>query len=78
MGMSQNEYPLHPGQAHAEPLYVQVPLEEYEGLKKKINILETDKAELKFTIVKLQKQIIEIAKKPLITEKQNVTSRKDH
>lgn len=76
--MSQNEYPLHPGQTHAEPLYVQVPLEEYEGLKKKINMLETDKAELKFTIVKLQKQIIKIAKEPLITEKQNVTSRKDY
>ena len=76
--MDPKDYPLHPGQAHTEPLYVHVPLEEYEGLKKKINILETDKAELKFTIVKLQKQIIEIAKKPLITEKQNVTSRKDH
>ena len=76
--MSQNDYPLHPGQTRADTLYVQVPLEEYEGLKKKINILETDKAELKFTIVKLQKKIIEIAKKPLITEKQNVTSRKDY
>lgn len=63
--MGTKDYPLHPGQAHAEPLYVQVPIEEYEGLKKK-------------TIVKLQKQIIEIAKKPLITEKQNVTSRKDY
>lgn len=76
--MSQNDYPLHHGQIHADPLYVQVPLEEYEGLKKKINMLETDKAELKFTIVKLQKQIIKIAKEPLITEKQNVTSRKDY
>lgn len=77
MGMIQNKYPLHPGQNHAEPLYKQVPLEEYEGMKKKITELETDKAELKLAIVKLQKQIIEIAKKPLITEKQNVTSRKD-
>lgn len=75
--MGTKDYPIHHGQTHAKPLYVQVPLEEYEGLKKKINILETDKAELKFAIVKLQKQIIEIAKKPLITEKQNVTSRKD-
>ena len=61
--MSMNDYPLHPMQTHVEPLYVQIPLEEYESLKKKINILETDKVELKFTISKLQKQIIAIAKK---------------
>lgn len=50
-------------QTHVEPLYVQIPLEEYESLKKKINILETDNEELKFTISNLQKQIIAIAKK---------------
>jgi hypothetical protein len=25
-------YPLHPGQTHAEPLYAHIPLEEYERL----------------------------------------------
>ncbi len=25
-------YPLHPGQTHAQPLYAQIPLEEYERL----------------------------------------------
>ena len=27
-----NNYPLHPGQTHAEPLYATIPLEEYERL----------------------------------------------
>lgn len=62
---------------HAEPLYRQVPLEEYEGMKKKITELETDKAELKFTILKLQKQVIAISKENLKKEKENVSSRKD-
>ena len=26
------DYPLHPGQTHAQPLYAQIPLEEYESL----------------------------------------------
>lgn len=63
--------------ANTGTLYVQVPLEEYEGMKKKINMLETDKAELKFTIVKLQKQVIAISKENLKKEKENVSSRKD-
>lgn len=28
------DYPLHPGQTHAQPLYAQIPLEEYEALMK--------------------------------------------
>lgn len=27
------DYPLHPQQTHAKPLYVTIPLEEYEKLK---------------------------------------------
>ena len=27
-------YPLHPGQTHADPLYVPVPLEEYKRIMK--------------------------------------------
>lgn len=26
------EYPLHPGQTHADPLYATIPLEEYERI----------------------------------------------
>jgi hypothetical protein len=29
-----NDYPLHPGQTHVEPLYVNIPLEEYESIMK--------------------------------------------
>ena len=37
-------YPLHPGQTRAEPLYATIPLDEYEGLKKKIRSLENELA----------------------------------
>jgi hypothetical protein len=30
--MPKYDYPLHPGQTNAEPLYAQIPLEEYERL----------------------------------------------
>ena len=30
--MPKNNYPLHPGQAHVQPLYTQIPLEEYEHI----------------------------------------------
>ena len=30
--MPKDNYPLHPGQTHAQPLYAQIPLEEYENL----------------------------------------------
>ncbi|MBR5315123.1 MAG: hypothetical protein IKU45_06910 [Clostridia bacterium] len=32
--MSENNYPLHPGQDHVPPYYVQVPQSEYEALKR--------------------------------------------
>ena len=32
--MDNKQYPLHPGQTHAEPYYCTIPLEEYETLKK--------------------------------------------
>ena len=48
--MPKDDYPLHPGQTHAEPYYCTIPLEEYENLKDEINHLrslnETMKAEL--------------------------------
>lgn len=30
----KDNYPLHPGQTHADPYYCTIPLEEYEALKK--------------------------------------------
>jgi PHD/YefM family antitoxin component YafN of YafNO toxin-antitoxin module len=48
--MPKDNYPLHPGQTHAEPYYVTIPVEEYESLKDEINHLrginETMRAEL--------------------------------
>ena len=48
--MPKHDYPLHPGQTHAEPYYCTIPLEEYENLKDEINHLrslnETMRAEL--------------------------------
>ena len=59
--MSQNEYPLHPVQTHAEPLYVQVPLEEYESLKAENERPRHDKKELMETIEKMRRQVIDMA-----------------
>lgn len=38
--MPKHDYPLHPGQTHAEPYYCTIPLEEYEALKKRVRELE--------------------------------------
>lgn len=46
------DYPLHPQQTHAEPLYCQIPLEEYESIKK-------ENQELKEANKKLEKAIKE-------------------
>ena len=40
------DYPLHPGQTHAEPLYAQIPLEEYERLMRENKRLKARTAEL--------------------------------
>jgi hypothetical protein len=39
-GEVSKDYPLHPGQTHAEPLYATVPLEHYEALQRRVNELE--------------------------------------
>lgn len=48
--MPKHDSPLHPDQAHAEPYYCTIPLEEYENLKDEISHLrslnETMRAEL--------------------------------
>ena len=35
------DYPLHPQQTHAEPLYRTIPLDEYEAMKKRVRHLRT-------------------------------------
>jgi hypothetical protein len=48
--MPKHDYPLRPGQTHAEPYYMTIPVEEYENMKDEINHLrslnETMRAEL--------------------------------
>ena len=44
--MSYDKYPLHPGQTHMEPQFMQIPVEEYESLKKRIEELQ-DKVQQK-------------------------------
>lgn len=40
------DYPLHPGQTHAQPLYAQIPLEEYERLMAENKRLKEENARL--------------------------------
>ena len=41
-----NHYPLHPGQTHVEPLYAQIPLEEYESIMQENKRLKEANARL--------------------------------
>ena len=38
--MPKDDYPLHPDQRCAEPLYMTIPVDEYEAMKKRIQELE--------------------------------------
>lgn len=58
--MSDNNYPLHPGQTHAEPLYCQIPLEEYESMKKRIAKLEKDNAALEIANKNLAESVAKL------------------
>ena len=44
--MPKDNYPLHPGQTHAEPLYAQIPLEEYESIMRENKLLKEENAHL--------------------------------
>ena len=35
-----NDYPLHPLQTNAKPLYIEIPQDEYEAMKKRVRQLE--------------------------------------
>jgi len=50
--MPNNNYPLHPGQTHAEPLYAQIPLEEYERLKEENNKLRSTNEAMRIELEK--------------------------
>ena len=49
--MQKDNYPLHPGQTHAEPYYCTIPLKEYESIKRENDILRK--------INKVQDEILE-------------------
>lgn len=66
------EYHSHPGQTHAEPLYCTIPLEEYEGLKKKIRNLEN---ELATTNALLEQRNADVAR--LTEERAELVSERD-
>ena len=76
--MPKYDYPLHPGQTQAEPYYCTIPLEEYEGLKKKIRSLEN---ELATTNAMLEQRNADVARLTeerdrLVSEKDNIDSRR--
>ena len=49
----QKQYPLHPGQTHASPLYTQLPLEEYEAIMKENKALKQANANMAESIAEL-------------------------
>ena len=49
----QKQYPLHPGQTHASPLYTQLPLEEYEALMKENKALKQANKNLTESVAEL-------------------------
>lgn len=53
-------YPLHPGQVHAEPYYCTIPLEEYESMKKRIAKLEKDNAALEIANKNLSESVAKL------------------
>lgn len=72
------DYPLHPGQTHIPTLYCTIPLEEYEGLKKKIRSMEN---ELATTNALLEQRNADVARLTeerdgLIPERDNIDARR--
>lgn len=50
----RKQYPLHPGQTHASPLYTQLPLEEYEALMKENKALKQANKNLTESVAELE------------------------
>lgn len=51
--LMQKQYPLHPGQTHASPLYTQLPLEEYEAIMKENKALKQANKNLTESVAEL-------------------------
>ena len=48
------EYPLHPGQTHVQPLYMQIPLEEYEHIMSENRALKQANKNLTESVAELE------------------------
>jgi len=44
--MPKDNYPLHPGQTHADPYYCTIPLEEYESIMRENKLLKDENSRL--------------------------------
>lgn len=50
----RKQYPLHPGQTHASPLYTQLPLEEYEAIMKENKALKQANKNMAESVAELE------------------------
>jgi cell division septum initiation protein DivIVA len=58
--MPKDNYPLHPGQTHADPLYAQIPLEEYEALMKENKALKQANKNLIESVAELKQKLEDV------------------
>lgn len=63
-------YPLHPGQTHAQPLYAQIPLEEYENLMDEIKSLRSTNEMMRIELEKRGVLVVPYSKELAEYEKQ--------
>ncbi len=63
-------YPLHPGQTHAQPLYAQIPLEEYENLMDEIKSLRSTNEMMRIELEKRGVIVVPYSKELAEYEKQ--------
>lgn len=52
--MPKDNYPLHPGQTHVQPLYTQIPLEEYEHIMSENRALKQANKNLTESVAELE------------------------
>ena len=68
--MNDKNYPLHPGQTHAQPLYTQLPLEEYENLMDEIKYLRQTNEMMRIELEKRGVLVVPYSKELAEYEKQ--------
>lgn len=68
--MPKDNYPLHPGQTHAQPLYAQIPLEEYENLMDEIKNLRSTNEMMRIELEKRGVLVVPYSKELAEYEKQ--------